>query len=68
MEVILLLITIVNTVVLIGFANFMVRFSESWNKFIMEHREFQEEHREFIAEVRGKKGLVEILNRNLPGS
>lgn len=57
---------IVNIIILIGMANFMLRFRENFDKFVKEHQEFQEEYYEFMSEVRGKKGLVDIVNRILP--
>lgn len=55
-----------NIIILVGMANFMLRFRENFDNFVKEHREFQEEYYEFMAEVRGKKGLVDIVNRILP--
>lgn len=57
---------IVNIIILIGMANFMLRFRENFDKFVKEHQEFQEKYYEFMVEVRGKKGLVDIVNRILP--
>jgi hypothetical protein len=60
------LAAITNIVILVGMANFMLRFRENFDNFVKEHREFQEEYYEFMTEVRGKKGLVDIVNRVLP--
>ncbi len=56
----------INIIVLVGMVNFMIRFSDSFNNFVKEHKEFQEDYYKFIVEVRGKKGLVDIVNRILP--
>ena len=55
--------TLVNLVILIGVANFMLRFGEKITVFMLEHREFQEQHLRFMNEVRQKKWLIEISNR-----
>ena len=60
------LAAITNIIVLVGIANFMIRFSNRLEQFMKEHREFQEEYYSFMTEVRGKKGLVDIVNRILP--
>jgi len=57
---------ITNIVILVGMANFMLKFRETFDSFVKEHREFQEQYYEFMTEVRGKKGLVDIVNRVLP--
>jgi hypothetical protein len=57
---------ITNIIILIGMANFILKFRENFDAFVKEHREFQEQYYEFMTEVRGKKGLVDIVNRVLP--
>jgi hypothetical protein len=64
--VLMLLLGIANVIVLIGLANFMIRFSDNFKKFLADHQEFQQDYYDFMAEVRGKKGLVEIVNRVMP--